>query len=76
MDALADVRNGASEEIAAEDHGADPKNAAENVVDEVTGVRHQRGTGDRGAKRANDRDEPSENDGFAAIGFIKVVGAL
>jgi len=76
VNALADVGNGPSEEVAAENHCADPKNAAENVVDEVTGVRHLRSAGDGRAKRANDGDEARENDRFSAISFIEVVGAL
>ena len=35
MDALADIGNGAAEEVTAEDHGADPQDAAKDVVDKV-----------------------------------------
>jgi len=73
---LADVRNGTPEEVPAENHRANPKNAAESVVDQVTGIRHPRSAGNRWTKGANDGDEARENDGFSAIGFIEVVCAL
>ena len=76
MDPLADVRNGTPEEVPAENHRANPNNAAESVVDQVTGIRHPRSAGNRWTKGANDGDEARENDRFSAISFIEVVGAL
>src|SRR6266849_1248302 len=76
MDALADVRNRAAQRVAAENHGADPKNPAKNVEDQVAGVRHLRGASDGRAEGSNDGNEAREDDGPAAIFFIEVMGAL
>lgn len=76
VDALGDVGNQMAERIAAEDHGADPEDAAENIECQVTPVGHVRCACDRRAKRANDGNEARENHGAAAVFFVKIVRAL
>src|SRR5260370_3622158 len=76
MDASADIRNRAAQRVAAENHGADPKNPSKNVEGQVAGVRHLCRTGDGRAEGSNDGNEARENDGTAAIFFVEVVGAL
>src|SRR5260370_19657111 len=76
MDASADIRTGAAQRVAAENHGADPKNPSKNVEGQVAGVRHLCRTGDGRAEGSNDGNEARENDGTAAIFFVEVVGAL
>lgn len=76
MDALADIWDGTSEKIAPENHGANPEDAAEDIVNEVTRIRHLRSACDWRTKGANDGHEAHQNNRFAAIGFIELVGAL
>src|SRR5437016_10821927 len=76
MDALTDVGDRAAQDVAAQNHGPDPEDPAENVESEVTGIGHFCGAGHRRAKRSNDGNEARENDGPAAIFFIEVMGAL
>src|ERR1700730_17173304 len=76
MDALADVGNGAAEQGAAENHGADPQDTAENIVSEVGRISHAGGSRYRRAESAHDGNEAGEDDGFAPVLFIKIVGPL
>src|SRR5216684_228199 len=64
------------ERIAAQDHGAHPENAAEDIESEVTSVRHSGSAGYRRAERSNDGNEAGENHGAPAILFVKIMGAL
>jgi len=76
VDTLTDVRNGAAQEIAAKDHTADPKGAAEDVVDQITVIRHLSSAGDGRAKGADDGNEAGQDYGLAPISFVKGVGAM
>src|SRR5216684_7136074 len=76
MNALTNIRDRAAQRVAAENHGADPKNPSANVEGNVAGVGHLCGAGDGGAEGSNDGNEARENNGPAAIFFIKIVGAL
>ena len=76
MDALADVGNGATEEVAAENRRADPGDAAHDVEHHVARIGHFGGAGHRRAEGANDRNEAREDDCAAAVFFVEVVGAL
>ena len=76
MYARADVRNRSAQSVAAEDHGADPKNSPTHVKGNVIEVGHPCSAGDGRAKRSNNGNEARENDGPAAIFFIEVMGAL
>src|SRR6266404_170632 len=64
------------ERIAAQDHGAYPEDAAEDIESEVSGVGHFGGAGYRGTERPNDGYEASENHGAPAILFVEIMGAL
>src|SRR5437879_2776509 len=64
------------ERIAAQDHGADPEDAAKNVEEQIAGIRHVRNAGYGRAERANDRYKAGEDDGAAAIFFVEVMSAL
>src|SRR6266566_3579007 len=64
------------ERIAAQDHGADPEDAAKNVEEQIAGIRHFRSASYRRAERANDRYKAGEDDGAAAIFFVEVMSAL
>src|SRR5712692_10610038 len=76
MNALTNIRDRAAQRVAAENHGADPKNPSANVEGNVAGVGHLCGAGDGRAEGSNDGNEARENNGPAAIFFIKIVGAL
>ena len=76
VDFLADVGDGAAEEIAAENCGGDPGDAADDVEHHVTRIRHFRGAGDRWAEGADDGDEAGEDDGAAAVLFVELMSAL
>jgi len=75
VNALTDIGYGTAKKIAAENHGADPENAAENVVEQIAGIRHTGGAGDRRTKSANDGNEAGEDDGLAAVFFVEIVSA-
>jgi hypothetical protein len=76
VDILADVRDQASEGVAAEKHRGDPKNAAKNIEDQIARVGHLRSAGDGRAKCAHDRHEAREDDCAAAVFFIEIVSTL
>src|SRR5437588_807147 len=76
VDPLRDVRDRMTEEIAAQDHGSHPKNAAENVERNVAPVRHPRRARNRRTKRANDRNKPRENNGAAAVLLVEIMRPL
>ena len=70
------VRHRAAEEVAEQDHAADPEEAAEDVVAQIATVRHFRSAGHRRAERADDRNEAGEDYGLAAMMLVESVGAL
>src|SRR5258708_11525106 len=62
--------------IAAQDHGAHPEDAAEDIESEETGVGHSGGAGYRRAERSDNGNEARENHRAPAILFVKIMGAL
>ena len=76
MNTLVDVGDGASQGVTKQDHSPDPKKSADDVVGEVVPVIHFCGAGNGRAEGADDGDKSSEDDGLAAIGLVKFVGAL
>ena len=76
MDALANVGDGATEQIAAQDHCSDPQDAAKNVVSQISGIGHGSCAGYRRAEGAHDGHKACQDHGFAAMLFVKIVGPL
>lgn len=76
MDALADIGNGTTEEVSAENHSADPESATKNVIDEVARIRHLGSARDRRTKSADDGDEARQNHGAPSIFLIEFMSAL
>src|SRR6266481_6366349 len=76
VNALADVGNRAAEEESAEDHSAHPDYSAENVIGQIAEIRHPRRAGDGWTEGADDGDESRQDDGLAAVFFVKVMCAL
>src|SRR5208283_4941852 len=73
---LSDVGDRAAEKIAAQNHRANPKRAAENIVEEIGGVGHPSSSSHGRAERANDRNEARQNHRLAAVLFIEIVRTL
>src|SRR5271156_3086478 len=65
-----------SQRVAAEDHGANPEDAAKNVEEQIAGVRHFCGASHRWAKRSNDGHETREYHSAATIFLVELVGTL
>jgi hypothetical protein len=76
VDALADIGDGMSQDIAAQDHGSDPEDSAADVENEVPSIRHFRRPGDRWAERSNDRNKARENHRPAPVFFVELMRAL
>src|SRR5215469_8850075 len=76
MNALADIWNGAAQGVAAQNHGTHPEDAAEDVIDEITRVRHFRRPGDWWAKRANNGHKTRKDDGAPAVFLVEIMRAL
>src|SRR5258708_32859005 len=64
------------EKIAAQDHGAHPEDAAEDIESEVASVGHSGGAGYRRTEGSKDGYKAGENHRADAILFVKNVGAL
>jgi hypothetical protein len=76
VDALADIGDGMSQGIAAQDHGSDPENSTADVESEVPSIRHFRDASDGRAERSNDRNKARENHGPAPVFFVELMRAL
>src|SRR5579883_760950 len=76
MDALPDIRNQRSQEIARQHQPAAPAAPAHDVEREITRILHFRGTRDRRAERSNNGHEAGEDHRLAAIFLIKRVRSL
>ena len=76
VNVLADVGDEMSQRVAAEDHGANPEDAAKNVKEQIAGIRHFCGTGHRWAKCSNDGHESREDHGAATVFLVELMGAL
>ena len=76
VNVLADVGDEMAERVAAKDHGANPEDAAKNIEEKISRIRHFCGACDGRTKRSNDGDEARENYGPAAVFFVEIVGAL
>src|SRR5205823_1201099 len=76
VDVLADVGDGAAQCEAAEDHRTYPEDAAENIEAQIFGVRHASRACDWRTESTNNGDEAGEDDGAAAVFFIKLVRSL
>src|SRR5258708_2006658 len=76
MDALADIRDRTAQGVATKNHGADPKDPAKNVKNQIAGIRHLCCTGDWRTEGSHDGNKAGKDDSAAAIFFIEVMGAL
>src|SRR5882672_1490356 len=76
MKVFTDVRHARTKQIATQDHGANPKYAAENIKKQITRIRHARSARDGRAKCANNGDETRQNYGSSAVLFVELVRAL
>jgi len=76
VNALANVRDDGTKRIAAQDHASDPQDAAGHVKRKIAPVRHPGRARYWRAERANDGDKAREDDGFAAVFFVELVGAF
>src|SRR6266404_9506767 len=76
VNALSNVGNRTSKDVAAEDHRANPQNTSTNVKEEIAGIRHFRSAGDRRTERPNDGDEAREDHGTAAIFLVEIMSPL
>ena len=76
MDALTNVWDRAAQRVAAENHGANPKDPSTNIERQVVEVGHLRGASDRRAEGSNDGSEARQDYGTATVLFIKIMGTL
>lgn len=76
MNVLANVGDEMAERIAAKNGGADPKDSAEGIEEQIAGIGHSGGTRDRRTERPNDGDKARQNHGTAAIFFVEGMRAL
>src|SRR5215212_10862208 len=66
----------APQKVAAQNHRKDPEKSADDIVDNEGAVRHLRRASDYRRKGANDWDEARDDDGLAAVLFVKGVRFL
>jgi len=76
VDVLANIGDQAAEGVAAEGRGANPEDAAKNVIEEIAGIGHSSGACYGRAKRPDDGNEAGENYSAASVLFIEIVSAL
>jgi hypothetical protein len=76
VNVLADVGYEMPKRVAAQDHGANPENAADKIEEKIAKIRHFCGAGDGRTERSNDWDETRKNHGPAAVFLVEIVGAL
>jgi hypothetical protein len=76
MEILTDIRDARAGEVAAQQHAADPKSAAKNVIDEIGGVAHLRRAGNGRAEGSYDGNKARQNHRTSTIFLVKLVRAL
>src|SRR5579871_848989 len=76
MKIFANVGDARAQQIASQNHASDPKDAAKNVKEQISRIGHSCGASHRGAKRADNRNEPRQYHCPAAILLIEFLRTL
>src|SRR5205807_4378350 len=76
MDALADVRNDRTQEIAGQNKSRTPAAPPHHIERQITHIAHLRSSRDGRAESTHDGHETRQNHRFAAIMLVKVVRSL
>src|SRR5581483_4307936 len=75
VDVLVDVGDRLPEQVAGPGQPRHPPDASEDVVEEEPAVLHPADAGDHRRERADDRDEPGEDDGLAPVALVELARA-
>jgi hypothetical protein len=75
MDIPVNIRDGFTQEIADRGHADDPSDPSHYVIEGKSTVPHVADSRYDGRKGAQDRHEPGEDNGYAAMAIVELFGA-